>query len=89
MREETSALVIGVAEELEWIGRDRAAEVMDGAVVGEAWAYPVCDAERLHSVETSGRCLDLFENLQATGRAGLHCCDTHERTWRPAVAAEN
>jgi len=82
-----AALIRLAASELERIGLGRAAEVEDGTVIRQPMAYPVYDAEYQRHVETIRHYLDTFENLQTTGRAGMHRYNNQDHSMLTAMLA--
>lgn len=75
------------AEELERIGLGHAAEVEDGTVIRQPMAYPVYDAEYRDHLETIRHYLDTLENLQTTGRAGMHRYNNQDHSMLTAILA--
>ncbi len=59
-------------KELETLGLAKNAVVEDGVVIRQPKAYPVYDHEYRQHLKVIQNYLQTFENLQTTGRNGMH-----------------
>ncbi|MDX1531990.1 MAG: hypothetical protein R3362_10740, partial [Rhodothermales bacterium] len=74
-------------QELERIGLARANEVIDGTVIRQPMAYPVYDGQYKHHLGVLRDYLTRFENLQTTGRAGMHRYNNQDHSMLTALLA--
>jgi protoporphyrinogen oxidase len=81
------ALIRLAAEELERIGLGKASEVEDGTVIRQPMAYPVYDGTYKANLATIQAYLEGFENLQTTGRAGMHRYNNQDHSMLTALLA--
>jgi protoporphyrinogen oxidase len=75
------------SRELEQIGLGRADEVEDGTVIRQPMAYPVYDGTYKENLAVIRAYLDGFENLQTTGRAGMHRYNNQDHSMLTALLA--
>jgi protoporphyrinogen oxidase len=59
-------------KEIEMLGLAKSADVEDGCVIRQAKAYPVYDRSYRQNLQVIQDYLETFENLQTTGRNGMH-----------------
>jgi protoporphyrinogen oxidase len=81
------ALVALATKEIERLGLARASEVVDGAVVRMAKAYPVYDGEYAAALTTIRQFLASIENLQLVGRNGMHKYNNQDHSMLTAMLA--
>jgi len=81
------ALLALARKEIAAIGLAREDEVIDGTVIRQPMAYPVYDAAYAGHVATIQRYLEGFENLQTTGRAGMHRYNNQDHSMLTAMLA--
>ncbi len=81
------SLVALASEELERIGLARKEDVVDGTIIFQPMAYPVYDADYQDHLETIRGYLETFENLQTTGRAGMHRYNNQDHSMLTAILA--
>jgi protoporphyrinogen oxidase len=63
------------------------AEVVDGTVIRQPKAYPVYDHEYADALRTLREWLDMFPNLQAVGRNGMHRYNNQDHSMLTAMLA--
>ncbi|WP_420455813.1 NAD(P)/FAD-dependent oxidoreductase [Rubrivirga sp.] len=81
------ALIALATRELAEIGLAPAAAVEDGTVIRQPMAYPVYDGTYKQHLATIQGYLDGFENLQTTGRAGMHRYNNQDHSMLTALLA--
>ncbi len=81
------ALVALATRELEQIGLAPADLVEGGTVIRQPMAYPVYDGTYKKHLATIQAYLDGFENLQTTGRAGMHRYNNQDHSMLTALLA--
>lgn len=69
---EDASLIELATRELESLGLAKASKVLDGVVIRQPKAYPVYDSEYKKNLQVIEEYLATFENLQTTGRNGMH-----------------
>ena len=74
-------------KELAELGLAPAASVIDGKVIRQPKAYPVYDAGYQDRVEIIRRWLDGFENLETSGRNGMHRYNNQDHSMVSAMVA--
>lgn len=74
-------------KELEELGLAPASSVIDGKVIRQPKAYPVYDAGYQGRVEIIRRWLDRFENLETSGRNGMHRYNNQDHSMVSAMVA--
>jgi protoporphyrinogen oxidase len=74
-------------EELVEIGLARASDVVDGAVVRMAKAYPVYDSHYLDALRTVRQYIDCLGNLYLVGRNGMHKYNNQDHSMVTAMLA--
>jgi protoporphyrinogen oxidase len=67
-----ASLIELATRELESLGLAKASRVLDGVVIRQPKAYPVYDSEYKKNLKVIEEYLATFENLQTTGRNGMH-----------------
>lgn len=65
-------LIALASRELEQLGLAKQSDIEDGVVIRQLKAYPVYDHEYRKHLQVIQDYLSTFENLQTTGRNGMH-----------------
>lgn len=81
------ALIALATRELEQIGLAPGATVEDGTVIRQPMAYPVYDGTYKQHLAVIQDYLSTFENLQTTGRAGMHRYNNQDHSMLTALLA--
>ena len=81
------ALIALATRELAQIGLAEPTEVLDGTVIRQPMAYPVYDGAYRGHVDTIRDYLATFDNLQTTGRAGMHRYNNQDHSMLTALLA--
>jgi protoporphyrinogen oxidase len=84
---ENEDLIRLASREYERIGLGKASEVEDGTVIRQPMAYPVYDGTYKKNLDVIQAYLDGFENLQTTGRAGMHRYNNQDHSMLTALLA--
>ncbi|MBV6624753.1 MAG: NAD(P)/FAD-dependent oxidoreductase [Rivularia sp. (in: Bacteria)] len=74
-------------KELETLGLAKGAVVEDGVVIRQPKAYPVYDREYRQHLQVIQNYLQTFENLQTTGRNGMHRYNNQDHSMLTALLA--
>ena len=82
-----SDLIAMAAREMQQIGLADETDVIDGTVIRQPMAYPVYDGEYRRHLDVIRAYLDQFENLQTTGRAGMHQYNNQDHSMLTALLA--
>ena len=80
-------LIALATRELAEIGLAGGAAVVDGTVIRQPMAYPVYDSDYKMHLATIREYLAGFENLQTTGRAGMHRYNNQDHSMLTALLA--
>ena len=80
-------LIALATRELAQIGLAGGAAVEDGTVIRQPMAYPVYDATYKRHLAVIQDYLSTFENLQTTGRAGMHRYNNQDHSMLTALLA--
>ncbi|MBF2013749.1 MAG: NAD(P)/FAD-dependent oxidoreductase [Rivularia sp. T60_A2020_040] len=84
----TDAELIELAkQELEVLGLAKGAVVEDGVVIRQPKAYPVYDGDYRQHLDVIQNYLQDFENLQTTGRNGMHRYNNQDHSMLTALLA--
>lgn len=82
-----AALIELAKKELAELGLAPASSVVDGKVIRQKKAYPVYDAGYQARVETIRQWLEGFENLETSGRNGMHRYNNQDHSMVSAMVA--
>ncbi|AFY59216.1 protoporphyrinogen oxidase [Rivularia sp. PCC 7116] len=74
-------------KELETLGLAKGAVVEDGVVIRQPKAYPVYDRDYRQHLQVIQNYLQKFENLQTTGRNGMHRYNNQDHSMLTALLA--
>lgn len=85
-RSDTDLITLG-RRELAQLGLVQAADVLDGVVYRQPKAYPVYTGEYKACLELLKNYLAGIENLQTTGRNGLHMYNNQDHSMLTAMLA--
>ena len=74
-------------QELETLGLAKGATVEEGVVIRQPKAYPVYDRDYRQHLDVIQDYLQKFENLQTTGRNGMHRYNNQDHSMLTALLA--
>jgi protoporphyrinogen oxidase len=81
------ALIAQASRELEALGLAKAADVVDGAVIRMAKAYPIYDAAYRGHLDNVRAHIDTLPNLHTVGRNGMHKYNNQDHSMLTAMMA--